>query len=242
MRPTALLYLDDAYATRFEAQVLDLAEHAAILDRSLFYPRGGGQAADLGTLEAYGERFRVIAVEKRGDMVFHTIDGRLPPLGARVRGEIEWEHRYRMMRTHTAIHVLCGIVYHEYGVTVTGNQMYPDRARVDLSLPDLDAERVAGLERRANDAIAAGYPVRARWLPRQEADLRPELIRTRINLVPAHIDPIRVVEIVGLDAQTDGGTHVNNTVEIGGIRVTRTENKGRENRRIEFVLRDPAVT
>lgn len=241
MKATQTLYLDDAYAARFDAHVIDEDEHSVVLDRTLFYPRGGGQMADKGYLQSYGEKFSVIAVEKRGDLIYHSVAGRLPALGARIQGEIDWDHRYTMMRTHTAIHVLCGVVYHRYGVTVTGNQMYPDRARVDLSLADLNPETVSELERDVNEAIAAGYPVKARWLPRSEADVRPELIRTKINLVPAHIDPVRIVEIVGLDAQSDGGTHVNNTLEVGGIRITKTENKGRENRRIEFVLLDPDV-
>jgi misacylated tRNA(Ala) deacylase len=241
MQATELLYLTDSYRSTFDARVVNAAEHSVVLDRTSFYPRGGGQMADYGWLEAYGERYRVINVEKRGDQVFHTVDGALPPLGYRVRGEIDWEHRYRMMRTHTALHVLCGVIYRQYGAVVTGCQMYPDRARMDFTLADLTQERVREIERLSNEAIGAGYPVRVRFLPREQADLVPELIRTKINLIPPQIDPIRTVEIVGLDLQADGGTHVHNTLEVGGITITKTENKGRENRRLEIELLDPVL-
>jgi misacylated tRNA(Ala) deacylase len=241
LQPTELLYLTDSYVHGFDAHVVETAEHAVVLDRTAFYPRGGGQMSDRGWLEAYGQRFPVINVERRGDLVFHTVDGPLPPLGYRAHGEIDWDHRYRMMRTHTALHVLCGVIYHQYGATVTGCQMYPDRARMDFTLADLTPERVRNIERLSNEAIRAGYPVRARSLPRREADLIPELVRTKINLIPPHIDPIRIVEIVGLDLQADGGTHVNNTLEVGGITITKTENKGRENRRLEIELVDPVL-
>jgi misacylated tRNA(Ala) deacylase len=144
-----------------------------------------------------------------------------------------------MMRTHTALHVLCGVIYRAYGAHVTGCQMYPDRARMDFTLADLTPERVKEIERLSNDAVDAGYPVKVRFMPRAEADLRPELIRTKISLVPHHIDPIRTVDIVGLDLQADGGTHVANTLEVGHITITKSENKGRENRRLEIRLSPP---
>lgn len=236
---TELLFLDDSYARRFSARVLSVADHSVALDRTLFYPRGGGQMADRGSLTAFGRRFPIVAVEKRGDVVMHTVEGELPAAGTEIEGDIDWDHRYRMMRTHTALHVLCGVIFRRYGAQVTGCQMYPDRARMDFTLEDLTRERIDEIERVSNEAIVSGLPVRSRWIPRREAELIPELIRTKINLVPPQIDPIRVVEIMGLDLQADGGTHVANTLEVGGIRVTRTENKGRENRRLEIELLDP---
>jgi misacylated tRNA(Ala) deacylase len=191
--------------------------------------------ADRGVLRQYGREFPVIAVEKRGPEVFHTVEGPLPEVGP-VSGEIDWDFRYQMMRTHSALHVLCGVIYSHFGSQVTGCQMYPDRARMDFTLADLSPERIREIERLTNDAIEAGYPIKVRFLPRREADLVPELIRTKINLVPAHVDPVRVVEIVGLDLQADGGTHVANTIEIGSVKITKTENKGRENRRLEIEL------
>ncbi len=201
----------------------------------------GARWPTVGWLKWYGRRGRVVAVEKRGDAVFHTIDGEVPEAGADVHGEIDWEHRYRMMRTHTALHVLCGIIWKQFGAVVTGCQMYPDRARMDFTLADLSPERIRDIERLSNEAITAGHPVRVRFVPRAEADLIPELIRTKVSLVPAHIDPVRTVEIVELDLQADGGTHVANTLEVGGIRINKTENKGRENRRLEIDLVDPVV-
>jgi misacylated tRNA(Ala) deacylase len=236
MRETDLLYQTDSYVREFDARVVDLDEQSVVLDRTAFSPRGGGQMSDRGILRSFERSYPVIAVEKRGASVYHTIDGTLPEIGSAVHGAIDWDLRYQMMRSHTAIHVLCGVVYQRFGVLVTGNQMYPNRFRVDLALPDLSPDRVSEIERLCNEAVDAGYPVRARFLPRSEADRMPELIRTKINLVPPHVDPVRTVEIVGLDVQTDGGTHVANTMEIGRIRITKTENKGRENRRLEFEL------
>jgi misacylated tRNA(Ala) deacylase len=236
MSDTVLLYLDDSYQQDFDARVVELQDQNVILDRTALYPRGGGQMADRGWLESFAKRYSVINVEKRGQDIFHTIDGELPRLGERVKGHVDWDFRYQMMRTHTALHVLCGVIYHRYRAQVTGCQMYPDRARMDFALADLTADRVKEIERLSNDAIRSGFPVRVRTIPRREANLMPELIRTKINLVPPQVDPIRTVEIVGLDLQADGGTHVANTLEIGSIRITKSENKGRENRRLEIEL------
>ncbi|GAC1473171.1 MAG: alanyl-tRNA editing protein AlaXM [Chloroflexota bacterium] len=236
MSATESLYLTDSYLAEFDAKVLATDEHNVVLDRTAFYPRGGGQMSDRGYLIVLGRRYSVISVEKRGDMVYHTIDGTTPEVGTRAHGVIDWEHRYQMMRTHTALHVLCGVIYKQYSAVVTGCQMYPDRARMDFTLSDLTPDRIAAIERLSNDEIAAGHPVRVHFIPRREADLVPELIRTKISLVPAHVDPVRVVEIIDLDMQADGGTHVHNTLEIGAISITKTENKGRENRRLEIQL------
>jgi misacylated tRNA(Ala) deacylase len=240
MSKTEQLYLEDSYARSFSAQVVDVQDHTVVLDRTLFYPRGGGQMADRGTLEAYGTVYPVVSVEKRGEVVYHAVDGPLPLVGEAVTGSIDWDHRYQQMRTHTALHVLCGVIYHRFSSQVTGCQMYPDRARMDFTLADLSKDRVEEIERTSNEAIRAGYPVRVRFIPRREANLMPELIRTKVNLVPPEVDPIRIVDIVGLDLQADGGTHVANTLEVGGIRITKTENKGRENRRLEIELQ-PAI-
>jgi misacylated tRNA(Ala) deacylase len=233
---TELLYLADSYLREFDADVVDTEDQNVILSRTAFYPRGGGQMADRGTLQADGRTWQVLGIEKRGDVVVHTVEGEVPARGMRVHGTVDWDFRYQMMRTHSALHVLCGVIYREYGAQVTGCQMYPDRARMDFTLADLTPERVQEIERLTNEAIHAGYPVRVQFVPRSEANRTPELIRTKINLVPPEVDPVRTVDIVGLDLQADGGTHVANTLEIGGIRVTKTENKGRENRRLEIRL------
>jgi misacylated tRNA(Ala) deacylase len=236
MSQTALLYLRDSYLKEFEAQVVELQDQNVLLDRTAFYPRGGGQMSDHGWLESSGKRHAVISAEKRGPDVFHTTDGALPRLGEKVAGHVDWDFRYQMMRTHTALHVLCGVIYRHFRAQVTGCQMYPDRARMDFTLADLTPRRVQEIERLSNEAIVSGLPVRVHFVPRREANLMPELIRTKINLVPPQVDPVRTVEIVGLDLQADGGTHVANTLEVGSITITKTENKGRENRRLEIQL------
>jgi misacylated tRNA(Ala) deacylase len=142
------------------------------------------------------------------------------------------------MRTHTALHILCGIIWKEFGVQVTGGQMHPDRARMDFAMENLNKQRIEYIEDKVNEAIEADYPIRVYTLPRAKALTIPDLVRTKINLLPANMEEIRIVEIVGLDLQADGGTHVNHTKEIGGIRITKTENKGRINKRIEIELYD----
>ncbi len=236
MNATELLYLDDSYLREFEARVDSVEDHSVVLDTTAFYPRGGGQMSDRGMLEAFGQTYPVINVEKRGAIVYHTIEGPLPEAGTRVQGLVDWDSRYQMMRTHSALHVLCGVIYQRFRAQVTGCQMYPDRARMDFTLADLSPDRLKEIERLSNEAVQAGYPIKVRYLPRVQADVTPELVRTKINLVPAHVDPVRVVEIVGLDLQADGGTHVANTLEIGSISIVKSENKGKENRRLEIAL------
>jgi misacylated tRNA(Ala) deacylase len=161
-----------------------------------------------------------------------------PEVGQSVAGEIDWEFRYRLMRTHTAMHVLCGVVFREYGASVTGGNMGPDRARMDFELEDLNPERVAHIEQRCNEVIQEGRPVSWKTLPREEAFQIPDLIRTKINLLPEHIQEVRVVEIEGLDIQADGGTHVGNTHEVGGLRIVGTRSKGKANKRLEIEIVD----
>lgn len=180
----------------------------------------------------------VIAINKRHDIVWHTLDCVPPAVGTEVVGTIDWDFRYQMMRTHTALHILCGIIWREFGVQVTGSQMYPDRARMDFAIENLDRERIALIEQKVNEAIEADYPIHVYTLPREKAFEIPDLVRTKINLLPPDIEEVRIVEIVGLDLQADGGTHVHHTREIGGVRITRTENKGRINKRLEIMLLD----
>jgi misacylated tRNA(Ala) deacylase len=237
---TDLLYQRDAYLRSFEATVIDIDESGAIaLDRSAFYPGGGGQPADQGTLTVIssGETLPITSIKKDGALVRLTLESNSKlAVGDTVRGEVDWPHRYRLMRTHTALHVLCGVVFKDFGALVTGGNMGIDKARMDFELEDLSPERVAQIERRANEEIAAGHEIRVRILPREEAFQIPDLIRTKINLLPEGISEIRTVEIVGLDLQADGGTHVNNTREVGGIKVIGTRSKGRINKRLEIVL------
>ncbi len=240
---TDLLYLTDSYVRVFEATVIAVAGQGIVLDRTAFYPGGGGQPADRGHLLYAGTPLPVVGLTRgEGGAVVHELaEGvAVPPIGATVQGELDWAHRYQLMRTHTALHVLCGTVFREYGALVTGGQMYPDRARMDFELEDLSPERVAHIEQRANEHIAADLPVRVQLLPRDDAFAIPDLIRTKINLLPPGIETVRVVEIVGLDLQADSGTHVARTGEVGGLRVVGTRSKGRINKRLEIELVEPA--
>ncbi len=242
---TEPLYQHDAYLRDFEATVIAIDSDArtVTLDRTAFYPGGGGQPADTGTIHLADQVWRVEGSRKAGGAVRHVLAGadRLPSVGDRVRGKIDWDARYRLMRTHTALHVLCGVVFRDYGAPVTGGNMGTDKARMDFEMEEFTPERVAEIERRANAEIAADRDVRVRVLPRDEAFAIPDLIRTKINLLPDGIAEVRTVEIVGLDLQADGGTHVANTREVGGLKVVGTRSKGKSNKRLEIVLVDGAA-
>jgi len=236
IRVTELLYLDDSYLTAFDARVVERTDTGVVLDRTLFYARGGGQMGDTGELRGAGGRAKVLGTEKRDGQVWHVVEANGLSEGEQVNGAIDWDHRYQQMRTHTALHILCGIIFKQYRATVTGCQMYPDKARMDFTLGDLSPERIKEIERLSNEAVKAGYAVRSRWVSRTEAERIPDLVRTRVSLLPPEMDPIRIVEITGLDLQADGGTHVRNTFEVGGITIVKTENKGAANKRIEIVI------
>ena len=237
---TTLLYQTDSYLRDFAATVVEVLpdERLVVLDQSAFYPGGGGQPHDMGVLTAEGQSWTVTKVEKRGAAVAHHLDGEgpLPEVGAAVRGALDWERRYRLMRTHTAMHILCGVIWREFGAQVTGGQMYLDRARMDFELADLNPDRVQRIETQANEAIDAGAPVTVRILPREEAFAIPDLIRTKINLLPPGIAEVRIVSVGELDTQADGGTHVADAREVGGIRIVGTRSKGKINKRLEVEL------
>lgn len=233
---TDLLYLKDHYLKEFDAQVTKAETDLIILNQTAFYPTGGGQPNDTGTIRWPGGEAQVVDVSKKTGSVTHKLKGPMPPQDATIHGVIDWNRRYTFMRYHSALHVLCGLIYHMYGGLVTGGQIYPERARMDFDLQDLSPERVQEIEKECDKAIRNSLPITIRFLPRDEAMKHPDLIRTKTNLLPANISEVRVVDIQGLDVQADGGTHVANTKEIGGIKVTKTENKGRINRRMEIAL------
>ncbi len=229
-----LLYQTDSYLRQFEARVTaaDPAGSRVALDRTAFYPGGGGQPSDTGSLAFGGATTAVTQVKKEGDLVWHTLTGDLPAEGATVTGTIDWDRRYALMRTHSALHVLCGVVWRDYGAQVTGGNMDPLQGRMDFEFANLRGELVAEIEAKCNAEVMAARDVRVRILPRAEAFEIPDLIRTKINLLPPGITEVRTVEIVGLDLQADGGTHVANTREIGHIRVADYKSKGAINKRI----------
>jgi misacylated tRNA(Ala) deacylase len=233
---TELLYATDAYLRSFNARVDSVDGDGVILDRTAFYPTGGGQPHDVGRLTWAGGTASVAEVRKQGGSVVHRLEGEMPQVGTVVQGEIEWQRRYALMRHHTALHSMSGVIYQLFGATVTGGQMYPNRARMDFLLPDLSAARLQAIEARTNELLAEGHPVSIVILPRAEAFAIPDLIRTKVNLLPEGIEQIRVVNIEGIDQQADGGTHVANTREVGRVRITGSENKGKGNKRIEIAL------
>lgn len=237
MPDTALLYSTDAYLRSFDASVVEITpEGGVVLDRTAFYATGGGQPHDTGVLTWDGGSARVVEVRKAGPLVVHRIEGQAPAVGTAVHGEIDWDRRYALMRHHTALHSMSGVIFQLFGATVTGGQMYPDRARMDFQLPDLSQDRLHRIEERTNQLLAEGHPVSIRFLPRAEAFQIPDLIRTKVSLIPEGIDTIRVVNIDGVDQQADGGTHVANTREVGRVRIAGSENKGKGNKRLEIVL------
>lgn len=254
---TDLLYQTDSYVREFDATVVavDAAAGRVALDRTAFYPGGGGQPCDLGTLTLAGQTLQVTQVKKEGDVVWHylatmppflvDLTPRPPSLGGegpgerwRVRGVIDWPRRYALMRTHTALHILCGVVWRDYGAQVTGGNMDPGQGRMDFEFATLRGELVGEIEAKCNAEVAVAREVRVKILPREEAFRIPDLIRTKINLLPESISEVRTVEIVGLDLQADGGTHVANTREVGRIRVTDYKSKGAINKRIYIEVRD----
>jgi misacylated tRNA(Ala) deacylase len=236
---TELLYLTDSYLREFTGVVVEQAEGGVVLDRTAFYPQGGGQPSDVGSLQDEdGRQYVVRKVQKVQGKVIHKIDGEVPGVGKQVRGEIEWEHRHRMMRTHTALHILCGVIWRDYGAQVTGGNMEPLKARMDFELESMSTAFSDEVEAKINAEVVAARPVRVDILPREEAFQIPDLIRTKINLLPESIQEVRVVEIEGLDLQADGGTHVANTREVGRIVVTGHESKGRINKRLRIEIED----
>ncbi len=232
---TDLIYHRDSYVREFSAVVtgIDAEANGVFLDRTAFYPGGGGQPSDLGQL-LIGSESRTVSRINRGNL--HIIDGELPAVGTEVAGLVDWERRYKLMRTHTAMHILCGVVWRDYGASVTGGNMELLKGRMDFEFERLQKELVSEIEDKINAEVDARRDVAVNVLPREEAFQIPDLIRTKINLLPEGIPEVRTIEIRGLDLQADGGTHVRNTAEVGRIRVTDYKSKGGINKRIYVEL------
>ena len=233
----------DAYARQTDAVVveLDADANAVLLDRTVFYPGGGGQPADTGLLTGgSGGSWRVIGAKKRGEEIWHTIEvgSELPALDAQVTAELDWHRRHALMRTHSALHILCGVVWRDFQASVTGGNMEPLSGRMDFEFETMSGDLVGAIEKRVNLEIEADREIQVVILPREEALAIPDLIRTKVNLLPEGISEIRTIEIVGLDLQADGGTHVAHTAEIGRVKVTGYESKGRINKRIRIEVID----
>lgn len=226
----------DAYATTTPATVSEVRTEGVVLDRTVFYARGGGQPGDTGTLTWDGGQVRVVDTYRVKGSPVHAVEGEPPVPGTEVAATIDWDRRHLLMRTHTALHALSAVIWRDFDAKVTGGNMEPGRARMDFELDAISVEFGREVERRLNEELAKDLPVRVLFLPRDEALADPDLIRTKVNLLPAFIDPIRVIEIVGLDKQADGGTHVASTGEVGPVRVVKTESKGRGNKRMRIEL------
>jgi misacylated tRNA(Ala) deacylase len=234
---TDLLYLRDAQLRGMEATVVavDPDTRRVALDRTAFYATGGGQPHDTGVLAG----LPVLDVRKEGTLVWHAVGaGALPAVGATVRGEVDWDRRHKLMRTHTALHVLCGVIWKEWRVPVTGGNMEPLSARMDFELDPTPEGFGPRVEELVNVEVGADRPIEVSFLPRREAVLDEDLIRTKVSLIPESVQEIRVVDIVGLDKQADGGTHVRSTGEVGRVRVVKTESKGKGNKRIRIEVVD----
>ena len=233
---THLIYYDDSYTQTFPAQVTgqDSDHHGLILDQTALYPGGGGQPADHGWLRIDNDEIQLRGIKKISGNIVHLLpsDIQLPDPGTHLEGRVDWSRRYQLMRTHTAMHILCGTIFRDYGASVTGGNMEPLKGRMDFEFASLKKEFVEVIEKSVNQEIENALAVTCRIIPREEAFQIPDLIRTKINLLPRGISEVRIVEIIGLDLQADGGTHVRNTSEVGKVRIADYKSKGRENKRI----------
>ena len=232
------IFSRDAYQARTDATVTEVREDGVVLDRTVFYARGGGQPGDTGTLRWEGGEARVTDTVKASGEVLHVLEegATPPPIGASVNAEIDWARRHTLMRTHTALHALSGIVFTDYGARVTGGNMEPGVARMDFELDGITQEFGREVEQKLNAALQNDHAVHVSFVPRAQALTDPDLIRTKVNLIPEAVDPIRVIDIEGLDKQADGGTHVRSTAEVGRVRVVKTESKGKANKRMRIEL------
>lgn len=239
--PTDELAPKDSYLSHAEGLVAEVADDGLFLDRTVFYARGGGQPGDVGTITWDGGSVEVVDTFRRAGKPFHQVaDGsHLPDPGTPIEGVIDWERRYLTMRTHTALHALSGVVYRDFAAKVTGGNMTPGEARMDFELDSISVEFGQDVERKLNEELVKGYPTEIILMAREIALQDPDLIRTKVNLIPDFVKEIRVVDIKGLDRQADGGTHVNSTLEVGRIEVVKTESKGKANKRMRIRVSDP---
>ena len=235
---TEILCYEDSYLQEFEGTVTDIIDSGVVLDRTGFYPGGGGQPCDTGVIEWDGESSQIYQISRIEGKMVHKVNGPIPDLGNSVKGRIDWIKRYQLMRTHTALHILCGVVWRDFGAQVTGGNMTPLQARMDFELKEMSSGFASDIEILINQEVTAERDIKVSNLPREEAFKIPDLIRMKINKLPPAISEVRIVDISGLDLQADGGTHVRNTREVGKIRVVGHESKGRINKRLRIAVED----
>ena len=236
---THRLELEDQNLREWDATVLAASPEGIVLDRSAFYPGGGGQPPDHGVLIWQGVETRIVGARKGDELELIPAEGDpIPVPGTTVRCAIADERRTALMRTHSALHVLCGVVFRDYGALVTGGNMEPYQARMDFNLTEVPPGFKQAVEEACNAEIAADRRIEVRMLPREEAFKIPDIIRTAKNLIPETVEVVRIVDIVGLDCQADAGTHVASTRQIGRVRVAKIENKGKGFRRVGLEVTD----
>ncbi len=238
--PTTELASQDAYLATAEGNVVEVSEGGLYLDRTVFYARGGGQPGDTGVIRWDGGAVEVLDTFRKDGRPFHAVPegAELPDVGAAIEGLIDWDRRYLTMKTHTALHALSGVIFRDFDVKVTGGNMTPGEARMDFELDAISVEFGQQVERKLNEELTSGYPTEILYMARAAALKDPDLIRTKVNLIPEWVEEIRVVDIVGLDRQADGGTHVASTLEVGTVKVIKTESKGKANKRIRIRISD----
>ncbi len=233
------LYLEDCYMKEFNAYVESVEKgRFVVLDKTAFYPNSGGQPYDTGRIiDEEGNEYKVVYVGKFNGRISHEVDREGLKKGDKVKGVIDWDRRYRLMRYHTAAHILSEVIHKETGARVTGNQLSLEKGRIDFDLKDFNKEKIKEYEKKANEVIERNLEVKKYFMPKEEAFKNPDLFTLK-NVLPPDVNNIRIVEVVGFDISACGGTHVDNTSEIKGIEIIKAENKGRENRRVYFKLKD----
>ena len=233
-----ILCYKDSYLKQCKSKVNEVNDYGVILDQTVFYPGGGGQPSDKGILKINNNEFVVKNLKKIDGQIVHVIEGPKPEVGLEVDSIIDWDHRYKLMRTHTALHILCGVIWRDYGASVTGGDMKPLSGRMDFELDQMSVNFSKEVEQKINKEIELSRNIKVYDLPRDKAFQIPDLIRTKINLLPKGINEIRIVDIEGLDLQADGGTHVHNTSEVGYIKMTGHQSKGNNNKRLRIEVSD----
>jgi len=233
-----LIYQFDSYVREFKAKVVKVLDDGLVLDRTAFHPRSGGVANDVGFIVKDGIRYEVVDVLFRDDDVVHMVKGGMSGInvGDEVLGVIDWGRRYRLMRLHTAAHIIAAIFYRDYNALITGGNIYPDYAYDDYSLETFDKSVFEDVIRKANEVVKSGVEVRIYWLGREEALKIPGIVKLASRM-PPQVSRLRIVEIPGIDIQADGGPHVKNVSEVGEVVMVKVENKGRMRKRLYYTVR-----
>ena len=239
MNETELVYSSESYLQELEAEIIEITSEGVAFNKTIFYPQGGGQPSDRGTISSIDNELQctVMGIQKLGNKLIHTISevqASKFAVGDKVILRIDWDYRYKLMKHHTSLHVLSAVVYRKFDAKVTGGTIYEDKARLDFDLPELNRETAIELVKETNEELQKAHKISVEFVSREEADNRPELIRTKINLLPASVTEIRLVKIGDIDLQADGGLHVKSTDEIGKVELKKIENKGKGRKRISI--------